>query len=68
MHRAHAIINMDADTGDFSITDLSGRDGNGIWVNGSKIQVERLHHDDLIELGTVRLRYYNLDARAAAHA
>jgi pSer/pThr/pTyr-binding forkhead associated (FHA) protein len=50
----HAEIHMSRD-GAFSITDLGS--GNGVYVNGNKVQQHGLRDGDTIELGEVRFRF-----------
>lgn len=52
--RHHAEIHRARD-GTFSITDLGA--GNGVLVNGRKVERATLEHEDVIELGEVRLRF-----------
>lgn len=52
--RHHAEIHRARD-GSFSITDLGA--GNGVLVNGRKVERTTLRHEDIIELGEVRLRF-----------
>jgi hypothetical protein len=56
VHRYHAVIEHTADEA-FVITDLSGKDGNGIRVNGKKLDRAELVDGDLIELGKTKLRF-----------
>lgn len=50
----HAEIHMGRD-GSFTITDLNS--GNGVYVNGSKVQQSGLRDGDSVELGEVRFRF-----------
>jgi len=50
----HAEIHMSRD-GAFSITDLGS--GNGVFVNGERVQQCGLRDGDIIELGEVRFRF-----------
>jgi hypothetical protein len=59
VHRYHAAIRRTAD-GDVMITDLSGKDGNGVLVNGASIGEARLKKGDVINIGEVKLKF---DAR-----
>jgi Mg-chelatase subunit ChlD len=52
--RHHAEIHRARD-GSFAITDLGA--GNGVLVNGQKVERAPLKHEDVIELGEVRLRF-----------
>ena len=56
VHRYHALVQRSSD-GEFLIRDLSGAAGNGVYVNGSRIELAPLHSGDLVELGAVRLRF-----------
>jgi hypothetical protein len=56
VHRYHALLHRSPD-GDFLIRDLSGQTGNGVYVNGSRIEQTALQPGDLVELGAVRLRF-----------
>jgi hypothetical protein len=59
VHRYHAVVRRTTD-GDVVITDLSGADGNGVLVNGSRIGEARLKQGDVIHIGEVKMRF---DAR-----
>lgn len=52
--RHHAEIFRTRD-GVFTITELHA--GNGVLVNGQPVQKAELHHEDVIELGEVRIRF-----------
>jgi hypothetical protein len=56
VHRYHAVLHRTGE-GEFVITDLSGVGGNGIYVNGARIEQSPLRSGDLVELGAVRLRF-----------
>jgi hypothetical protein len=56
VHRYHAIVHHSPDAG-FIITDLSGAEGNGIRVNGTRVEQAHLSHGDCVELGEVRLKF-----------
>ena len=56
VHRYHALLHRSPE-GDFLIRDLSGDAGNGVYVNGSRIEQVALRPGDLVELGAVRLRF-----------
>jgi hypothetical protein len=56
VHRRHATIEREADGG-FAITDLSGSDGNGLFVNGERRTRARLGNGDVIRLGDAELRF-----------
>lgn len=55
--RYHAAIHRE-DLADWWITDLSGRDGNGVVVNGQRCGDARLRDGDVIELGPGRLKFH----------
>jgi hypothetical protein len=56
VHRYHAIVERTPDA-EFYVTDVSGADGNGVRVDGQKIERERLRGGELIEVGRARLRF-----------
>ena len=56
VHRYHALVHRTCDR-DVVITDLSGEEGNGMLVNGTRLQCVALHDGDRIQLGQVRLRF-----------
>lgn len=56
VHRRHAMIEREPDGG-FVITDLSGSDGNGLMVNGERLERARLDNGDVIRLGDAELRF-----------
>ncbi len=56
VHRRHAALHMTANQ-EFTITNLSGTDGNGIIVNGDRVEKTALNNGDLIEMGDVRIRF-----------
>jgi FHA domain len=56
VHRHHALIHR-TPTAEFVITDLSGREGNGVMINGEKRAEARLAPGDMIVLGDARLRF-----------
>ena len=56
VHRYHAVIEHTPEEA-FVITDLSGKDGNGLRVNGKRLTRAELADGDLIELGRTRLRF-----------
>jgi len=60
VHRRHATIHVTPDR-EFIITDLSGKDGNGVFVNSVRIERRELNDGDLIELGLVKLRFQIAD-------
>jgi hypothetical protein len=59
VHRYHAVIRRTTD-GVVMITDVSGKDGNGVLVNGARVAEARLAKGDVINLGEVKMRF---DAR-----
>jgi hypothetical protein len=59
VHRYHAVIRRTTD-GEVVITDLSGEEGNGVLVNGARVEEARLTKGDAIHVGEVKLRF---DAR-----
>lgn len=56
VHRYHAVVHRTPD-GDFIITDLSGLAGNGVYVNGARVEQSSLRTGDLVELGAIRMRF-----------
>lgn len=58
VHRYHAVIERTSDEA-FVITDMSGKDGNGVRVNGERTRRAQLADGDLIELGRAKLRFEN---------
>jgi hypothetical protein len=56
VHRYHAVIERTADD-EFVITDLSGKDGNGVRINGERLERAHLVDGDVIELGRTRLKF-----------
>ena len=56
VHRYHAIMHKTPEE-DYVVTDLSGPAGNGILVNGAKVQNIALKEGDIIELGDVKLKF-----------
>jgi hypothetical protein len=61
VHRHHAVIERTRDE-DFVITDLSGKDGNGVRINGARLPRARLADGDVIELGRTRLKFESTPA------
>ena len=47
---------------EFLIKDLSGRDGNGVKVNGRPVDAALLQHGDRIEIGAVALKFEAIPA------
>jgi hypothetical protein len=64
VHRYHAVVHVTDDL-QYVLTDLSGRDGNGVIVNGERVEQATLKADDVIELGEVKLRFSLAEAAAA---
>ena len=58
VHRYHAVIQRSGEE-DFVITDVSGKEGNGIRINGTRQAQAQLVDGDLIELGRARLKFEN---------
>jgi hypothetical protein len=56
VHRHHAIIHRTADA-EFVITDVSGAEGNGIVINGQRLNETRLRPGDTIQLGDAALTF-----------
>jgi FHA domain len=56
VHRYHAVIQRTPEE-EFVITDLSGKDGNGVRVNGARTAQARLVDGDVIELGRIKLKF-----------
>jgi hypothetical protein len=56
VHSYHAVIeHMPEEV--FVITDLSGKDGSGLRINGERLTRAQLVNGDVIELGRTRLRF-----------
>jgi pSer/pThr/pTyr-binding forkhead associated (FHA) protein len=56
VHRYHAVI--ERTSGDeFVITDLTGKEGNGVRINGERHERAHLVDGDVIELGRTRLKF-----------
>jgi hypothetical protein len=56
VHRYHAVIERTADA-EFIITDVSGKEGNGVRINGERLERAHLVDGDTIELGRTRLKF-----------
>jgi len=56
VHRHHAVLQLTGEQG-YTITDLSGAEGNGVLVNSERVTQAQLRDGDIIELGTVKLRF-----------
>jgi hypothetical protein len=56
VHRYHAVIERTPEEA-FVIVDLSGKQGNGIRINGERLARAQLNDGDVIELGRTRLKF-----------
>lgn len=56
VHRYHAVVHRGED-GRFWVQDLSGQDGNGVVVDGERIERRRLRGGETIEVGGTTLRF-----------
>lgn len=56
VHRYHAVIQRTPEEA-FVITDVSGKAGNGVRVNGQRLEHAMLSDGDVIELGRARLKF-----------
>jgi hypothetical protein len=56
VHRYHAVIEHSPEEA-FVIIDLSGKDGNGVRVNGERQARVQLADGDVIELGRTRMKF-----------
>lgn len=56
VHRYHAAIHR-TDAAAYVITDLSSSGGNGVLINGRRIEETQLSDGDTIELGQVKLSF-----------
>ncbi|MBI1648331.1 FHA domain-containing protein [Hyphomicrobium sulfonivorans] len=56
VHRYHAAARRTSD-GSVLITDLSGQEGNGIFVNGARVSEARLKPGDAIAVGEAKLKF-----------
>jgi FHA domain len=54
--RYHAVIRKTSDC-EFVVTDVSGRTGSGVQINGTRLAETRLADGDIIEIGVKRLRF-----------
>jgi FHA domain-containing protein len=61
VHRYHAVIERTPDE-EFVISDLSGKDGNGVRINGARLSRARLADGDVILLGRTRLKFESTPA------
>jgi len=57
VHRRHAVLHITPQR-EFVITDLSGEGGNGVKVNSKRVEKAELHDGDVVEIGTVRLKFH----------
>lgn len=56
VHRHHAVLQRTPEA-QFVIRDLSGDDGNGVTVNGTRVRQAALNDGDTIGIGLVMLRF-----------
>lgn len=56
VHRYHAVLHLSPDDS-YVISDISGAQGNGVFVNAERIEHATLRNGDLIEIGDVKLRF-----------
>jgi len=56
VHRHHAVIERTSAEA-FVIVDVSGKDGNGVRINGERQSRAQLFDGDVIELGRTRLKF-----------
>lgn len=61
VHRYHAVIERTPEE-EFVITDLSGKSGNGVRINGTLQSRAHLADGDVIELGRTRLKFESVPA------
>lgn len=61
VHRYHAVIERTQEEA-FVITDLSGKEGNGVRINGERQSRAQLADGDVIELGRARLKFESAPA------
>ena len=61
VHRYHAVIERTPEEA-FVIIDLSGKDGNGVLVNGARTAQALLADGDVIELGRMKLKFESAPA------
>jgi FHA domain len=59
VHRYHAVIHRTEDA-DFCITDLSGEEGNGVRINGTRRAQSPLADGDVIEVGKARITFASI--------
>jgi hypothetical protein len=56
VHRYHALVHLAGDDG-FHVLDLSGRDGNGVRLNGRRVERAALTPGDRLEIGGESIRF-----------
>jgi hypothetical protein len=56
VHRHHAVIERTPEEA-FVIIDISGKDGNGVRINGARTAQAQLADGDVIELGRARMKF-----------
>jgi len=56
VHRHHAVIERTPEEA-FVIIDISGKDGNGVRINGTRTAQAQLADGDVIELGRARMKF-----------
>jgi hypothetical protein len=56
VHRYHAVIERTPEEA-FVIVDVSGKNGNGVRINGERQERARLFDGDVIEVGRTRLKF-----------
>ena len=56
VHRYHAVIERTPEA-EFVITDVSGGGGNGVKVDGQRVERARLRGGELIEIGHAQMRF-----------
>lgn len=59
VHRYHAAVHRAGDT-EVVVTDLSSTTGNGVVVNGRRVDAARLKDGDRIELGTAEVVFHSI--------
>jgi hypothetical protein len=56
----HAELHQDTN-GAFTIADIGST--NGVWINGKRVKNQGLRNGDVVELGEIRLRFWDLPQR-----
>jgi pSer/pThr/pTyr-binding forkhead associated (FHA) protein len=56
VHRHHAVIERTPEEA-FVIIDISGKDGNGVRINGARTAQAQLADGDVIELGRAKMKF-----------